>query len=667
MNIRWLYPLLCVMLIFGSGRASAQQEAISWDIRSGFDGSFKAGTWFPVVVTISNRGPDISATLSVSFRGASNAYRQAVDLPSGANKRVVVPIKSSGSDAGNTRIDVTLRDGSSVIRSETVTLNAIGRDWSIIGVISDEEGALAELSTFEERSALPTSLVRLKGTELPDRVEMLQALDALFVQAVDTTTWTEQQRSVLRAWIDDGGQLIVGGDERVTRGLADLLPATVGGAGSPSNLEGLKAAGWTLRDADRQVPLLQLAPAAAAQVVATGEGGQPLVVRRAFGAGSIIQTAFDLQALRDVGNPVGLWAPLLSLNQEHISLSERLRDQGFSILGESLKLPQLSFLSALGLFGFLAVYILIVGPVNYLILRRFNRREWAYLTIPLWVLVFSLGAYSWGTIGRGSATLVNQLAIVLVPQQAEQGKALTYVSLFSPTRSTYNLVFPANAFVSNGANQWERVPENFDVLYAEGGVEVPELVVDVGGISVLAVEQPVSTPKVSAIVRTVNGQPQMILRNLSDRPLTDLVLFRGDGQVQEIAVLEPGADRTVELKPDHSFEFAQISDGETVQRQAVVRQIGYQLQPGNFSGFPAPGMAIAEPAQPIDPAQPPIQPVPMPAPGAPQPVPVAPVDPLQTWHVLAWEAKAPIEMQLNGSPAQVAGESLYIWAARKEQ
>ncbi|MBV9792185.1 MAG: hypothetical protein JOZ51_28630 [Chloroflexi bacterium] len=668
MKIRWFYPLLCLMLILGSAQASAQQQPISWDITVGFDGAFRAESWFPVVVTISNSGPDVSASLSVAFRGAGTAYRQQVDLPSGANKRIVIPMTSGSGNFGDNRLDVTLREGSRVIRSETVSPRLIGFGWNVIGIISDEEGALAELSTFEERSATPTSLVRLKGADLPERLEMLQALDALFVQAVDTTTWTEQQRSTLRAWLDNGGQLVVGGDERVTRGLADLLPATIAGNGSPSNLQGLQAAGWSLRDTERQVPLLQLAPAADAQVIATGEGGQPLIVRRAYGSGSIIQTAFDLQALRDVGNPVALWVRLLPFNQEQISLAEGLRSQGFSILRESLKLPQLSFLSGLGLFGFLTVYILIVGPVNYLILRRFNRREWAYLTIPLWVLLFSIGAYAWGTIGRGSSTVVNQLALVVVPQQAEQGKALTYVSLFSPTRSTYTLEFPVNAFVSDGATQWERIPGNFDVLYTEGGVEVPELSVDVGGISLLAVEQPVSTPKVSATIQTVNGQQQMTLRNLSDRTLSDVVLIRGDGQAQEIAELAPGADQTVQLKPERFFyDLQQISDGEAVQRLAVVQQVGNLLQSKGLGGFVAPGMPIEAPAVAVDPAQPvpPIEPVPDPA--VPQPVPAVQVDPLQVWHVLAWEAKAPVEMQLNGSPVQPAGDTLYIWAAQKEQ
>lgn len=714
MKLRWLYPLLCLMLILGSGQANAQQQAVTWDITVGFDGSFKTESWFPVTVTVSNNGPALSAILSISFRGSSTTSRQAVDLPSGATKRLVVPMTSDGSDFGNSRLTVTLRDGSTVVLTETVTPQVIGRGWNVIGVLSEEDGALAELSAFEERNASPTSLVRLKSSDLPDRLEMLESLDALFVHAVDTTTWTEQQRAVLRAWIDGGGRLIVGGDERVTRGLADLLPATIGGMGSPSNLQGFKAVGWTLRDADRQLPLLQLAPAANARVIATGEAGQPLLVSRSYGAGQILQAAFDLQALRDVGNPVALWVPVLSLNQETRSLSEGLRSQGFSTLRESLRLPQLSFLSGLGLFGFLSAYILIVGPVNYLILRRFNRREWAYFTIPLWVLIFTIGAYVWGTSGRGSATLVNQLGLVLVPQQAEQGKAFAYLSIFSPTRSSYDLAFGPDAFVSDGLMEWDRSAGNWDVLYTDGEVQVPDLTVDVGGVSLLAVEQPIAAPKLSAILRTVNGEQQITLRNLSDRRLTDVILFRGDGKIQEIDVLEPGADRTIVLNPDHYYyDIVRISEGEHVQRQNVIRQIGNAIQPDGFGSFGMPGQAFAEPGVPmgaypvpaqVNPQLPTPTGTPTPTPGGPtatpgdalptgtpMPIVVAPqvpaieppvppfgaplpvpavgtnANPLEVWHVLAWEAQAPIEMQLNGSPAGVDGETLYIWTAQKEQ
>ncbi|MBK8024645.1 MAG: hypothetical protein IPK19_25285 [Chloroflexi bacterium] len=50
----------------------------------------------------------------------------------------------------------------------------------------------------------------------------------------------------------------------------------------------------------------------------------------------------------------------------------------------------------LPLFGFLALYILLVGPANYFLLSRINRREWAWVTIPILILVFSALAHTLG-------------------------------------------------------------------------------------------------------------------------------------------------------------------------------------------------------------------------------------------------------------------------------
>ena len=43
----------------------------------------------------------------------------------------------------------------------------------------------------------------------------------------------------------------------------------------------------------------------------------------------------------------------------------------------------------LPIIGFLLIYIALMGPLNYVILNRLNRREWAWVTIPLLIAVFS--------------------------------------------------------------------------------------------------------------------------------------------------------------------------------------------------------------------------------------------------------------------------------------
>ena len=44
----------------------------------------------------------------------------------------------------------------------------------------------------------------------------------------------------------------------------------------------------------------------------------------------------------------------------------------------------------------LGAYILLIGPINYLVLRRLDRREWAWVTMPVLIVVFAVGAYGFG-------------------------------------------------------------------------------------------------------------------------------------------------------------------------------------------------------------------------------------------------------------------------------
>ncbi|HEX6292447.1 MAG TPA: hypothetical protein VFZ66_24895 [Herpetosiphonaceae bacterium] len=673
MNIRWFHLLILgsMLLALWPARGSAQQNAVTWQIEAGFNGSYKAGTWFPVVVTISNTGADLRGTLSVQLRsGSALSYRQAIDLPQGAKKRVVIHVKSDANDGGSVRADVTLRDDTAVVLSERVNLNVIQSFNVVVGILSDEEGALPELANITQRQANQVQVMRLDGANLPDRAELLQAFDAIFVHALSTSTFTDAQREALRQWLDSGGQLVVGGDNYVAQELSALLPATIGGSAGSSNLQGLQAIGWSLRDANRQVPLLQVQPKTGARVLASNQAGQPLLVQQRYGSGTIVMTAFGLETLRDVGNTARLWERLLALDVERSPFWETLRSQGFSILRDSLQLPEIGFISALGLLGFLVLYILAVGPLNYLILQRLNRREWAYATIPLWVLLFTVGAYLWGTGGRGRAVVVNQLAIVRVPQQATQGQALTYVSLFSPTRATYSLQFASQALVSN-VEDFMRQGQRLNVLYTEGGVEVPDLTVDVGGVSLLTVEQAVAAPQLAAVLRVVDGEQQMTLRNLSDRRLADVVLLRGDGQVQEIDALEPGAERTIVLRPDHYFyEQLNISGGNAIRRNAVIGQLGRIIQPGAF--FPGDfGPVPAVPPPPVmevEPVPGGVLPTATPATIGEQPATVrVQPDPQQIWYVLGWQPQSPVELNLDGSPVQAEGETLYIWTAQEEQ
>ena len=76
-------------------------------------------------------------------------------------------------------------------------------------------------------------------------------------------------------------------------------------------------------------------------------------------------------------------------------------------LGKLVDLPDLGVL-----FGLLLLYIALIGPINYLVLRRLDRREWAWVTMPVLVGVFAVAAWALGVNLKGTDTIVNQLGIV---------------------------------------------------------------------------------------------------------------------------------------------------------------------------------------------------------------------------------------------------------------
>jgi hypothetical protein len=100
----------------------------------------------------------------------------------------------------------------------------------------------------------------------------------------------------------------------------------------------------------------------------------------------------------------------------------------------NLRLP-----SMLGVGGLLLLYIVLVGPINYLILRRRRRLELAWLTIPLLTLLFAFGVYGLGYATRGGERTLSTISVVRMVSDSPLAIVETYAGLFSPRKQAYTL------------------------------------------------------------------------------------------------------------------------------------------------------------------------------------------------------------------------------------
>ncbi|MGH2543446.1 MAG: hypothetical protein ACRDIB_11635, partial [Ardenticatenaceae bacterium] len=180
----------------------------------------------------------------------------------------------------------------------------------------------------------------------------------------------------------------------------------------------------------------------------------PLVVEREVGGGAIFWLALDpsLTPFDAWAGADEFWLALVGDRTAYprdmppdISRRQMVNEQLYYALQNlpSLDLPSLRLLAPL-----LAVYILVVGPLNFFLLRRMRRLELAWMTIPAVTLLFSVGAYGLGYRLRGSDVILNQVAVVQGVPGGEGGYVRSVIGVFSPARRNYDLAVGNEALVA---------------------------------------------------------------------------------------------------------------------------------------------------------------------------------------------------------------------------
>ena len=88
---------------------------------------------------------------------------------------------------------------------------------------------------------------------------------------------------------------------------------------------------------------------------------------------------------------------------------------------------------------FLLAYVLILVPINYLVLKRLDKKEWAWVTVPALVVVFAVTTYGVGYAAKGSAVFVNRASMVETTAGERQAGLYSELGLFSPRRTSYDM------------------------------------------------------------------------------------------------------------------------------------------------------------------------------------------------------------------------------------
>ncbi len=245
-----------------------------------------------------------------------------------------------------------------------------------------------------------------------------------------------------------------------------------------------------------------------------------------YGNGSVAIVGFDPSArwLTDGQAATTLWQSLIPQRTANGTV---IFDDS-QILQGVVSLPSLALPPIGGLLLLLAGYILVIGPLNYLVLRRLDRRELAWLTMPILILGFAVGAYAYGAALRGTDIVVNELAIVRGALDTTVGSAQAYFGVFSPTRGTYQVEVPGGALLAPPLN-----PDAIggtsgllDVLQGDPSA-VRDLTIGFGSLRVVRAETTATVPRMRADLHLADDVLTGTLENVSDVTLEHVSVVLG--------------------------------------------------------------------------------------------------------------------------------------------
>jgi hypothetical protein len=530
------------------------QGDVTLTARLGFDGSCKQNAWVPVRVKVENKGPDLNARIQAAYQNSNNGqsvYAEDVSLPTTSRKEFFLYLSP---DNYLGKLNVSLMVGEREVVTVPLNVTCISNDNLIIGLLTDS------LPTDMLANAAPLTgsarVALLQLADLPDRSQGWEGLDALVVSGVDVGAISDQQRVALKAWLAQGGKLLITGGPRwqgAAGGLDEFLPVDLQSTQTVTNLSALQAYFKTSTPLDASIPIvLAVGKVRPNADILVAQDGVPILVQKQIGFGTVYYLAADpgLQPFSTWGGMSDVYRHLLGARSLHPSWMNSTWDtdasnQALAAL-PALGLPPTGYVLCL-----LGLYILVIGPLNYLVLRRIKRQGLAWVTIPALVIIFTLVAYFSGYLIRGTRPILNRLAVVQAWDGVDRAQTHALVGIYSPGRTKYALQ-AGESFLPYPFNNNQTLQANKDWLSLQQGQEIflPDILVESGGMKAASLNG--SLPAIpfthNLVVSLMNDDPILggTITNTSKYTLKDVTLVTPNDS-KKIGDFAPGAVKQVQV------------------------------------------------------------------------------------------------------------------------
>ncbi|MEW8955720.1 hypothetical protein [Clostridium sp.] len=401
-----LLIMLSYMIVFPFKSALAKDLEV--DISSGFDKQAKVFNITPVNIKIKNLGEDIQGSVEVVLVKDTDkaiSYKKDLSMSKGSEKDITIDVFTNK----NHNYKVVFKNKDSIVYDEDFKFTY--KQDPLIGILSDDINSIAyfnKIPNIENRnSTIKGKIIGFNEKNFPEKSEVLDNFTTILIENFDTSKLSSNQYEAIKNWVNSGGILYIGtGDnykktlgifkddflkgkvEKVEDISTDKLSKFITDGKSTDELK-LRIANMNLEGKevlveDKGNPIIQY--------INKGEG-KVVLAGFSFGISPVSDFKYNEEILYKTYSTITASKERYSNREgDFWSIRQVLRGEGI-VPEEKQGILKVIFV----------IYLILVAPVSYIVLKKLDKRELMWITVPVTSLVFSLIIYSTLVIAKNNS------------------------------------------------------------------------------------------------------------------------------------------------------------------------------------------------------------------------------------------------------------------------
>lgn len=405
-------------------------------VTTGFNGKAKYGEGLPISLTVENKGDAFSGDIVLDLAESYNlGNAQSIPFEIGAGETKTIQVGASGLaedymyQGNNVQMihffEGGWEKGKSITFKGNKTFKTSFQDPATIYYLTLTESAdrLKVLNQLKQPNQMNDEIIHVAQQSdfvLPEEAVAWEMADYIIIDEFVIADLTEQQQQALIDYVSYGGIMVVGASDNVAAELGSIsgyLPLNL--HTTTQSITAQQASALTannLLSNDLKIYDASLTSGSAPSIQLDGT---LLAATKQVGSGTIIQTTFSLGDAPLAADPV--YSDLMSSILQSVQVKNTQSMYGYNTqdelvynLGGTNSLFSSFKVSTPLMIGIVIVYMIIIVPLLYIILKRKDKREYAWGIIPLTAIIASLAIFGYGAKDRIARPQVQQSSFLQV-------------------------------------------------------------------------------------------------------------------------------------------------------------------------------------------------------------------------------------------------------------